>query len=30
MNIRPATEADISAIMDIERTPGFEAYVGRP
>lgn len=29
MLTRPATEADIPAIMDIERTPGFEAYVGR-
>ena len=24
-----ATEADISAIMEIERTPGFEGFVGR-
>jgi RimJ/RimL family protein N-acetyltransferase len=24
-----ASEADISAIMDIERTPGFENFVGR-
>ena len=29
MNIRPAGPADIPAIMEIERTPGFEAYVGR-
>lgn len=29
MLIRPATEADIPAIMEIERTPGFERYVGR-
>ncbi|HZG30681.1 MAG TPA: GNAT family protein [Ensifer sp.] len=29
MLIRPATEADIPVIMEIERTPGFEAYVGR-
>ncbi len=29
MLIRPATEADIPAIMDIERTEGFDAYVGR-
>lgn len=29
MLIRPATEADIPAIMEIERTEGFEAYVGR-
>lgn len=29
MLIRPAAEADIPVIMEIERTPGFEAYVGR-
>jgi len=29
MFTRPATESDISTIMDIERTEGFEAYVGR-
>jgi RimJ/RimL family protein N-acetyltransferase len=29
MLIRPATEADIPVIMEIERTEGFEAYVGR-
>jgi ribosomal protein S18 acetylase RimI-like enzyme len=29
MLIRPAAEADIPAIMEIERTEGFEAYVGR-
>lgn len=29
MPIRPATEADIPAIMAIERSPGFEAFVGR-
>lgn len=29
MLIRPASEADIPTIMDIERTEGFEAYVGR-
>jgi diamine N-acetyltransferase len=29
MTIRPATPADLPAVMDIERTPGFEAYVGR-
>ncbi|MET3613948.1 RimJ/RimL family protein N-acetyltransferase [Rhizobium aquaticum] len=29
MFVRPATEADLAAIMDIERTPGFDAYVGR-
>ena len=29
MLIRPATEADIPIIMEIERMPGFEAYVGR-
>jgi RimJ/RimL family protein N-acetyltransferase len=29
MTIRPASEADILAIMAIERSPGFDAYVGR-
>ncbi len=29
MLTRQATEADIPAIMEIERTEGFEAYVGR-
>lgn len=29
MDLRHATEADIPAIMEIERTPGFEDYVGR-
>jgi diamine N-acetyltransferase len=29
MELRHATEADIAAIMEIERTPGFENYVGR-
>lgn len=29
MLIHPATEADIPVIMEIERTEGFEAYVGR-
>lgn len=29
MNIRPAGPVDIPAIMAIERTPGFETYVGR-
>ncbi|WP_354556529.1 GNAT family N-acetyltransferase [Rhizobium aquaticum] len=28
MGIRAATEADIPAIMDIERTPGFEQFFG--
>ncbi|MCD2172737.1 GNAT family N-acetyltransferase [Rhizobium sp. C4] len=29
MNIRPATLSDLPAIMAIERTEGFDAYVGR-
>ena len=29
VTLRPATPADIETIMDIERQPGFEAYVGR-
>lgn len=29
MNIRPATLSDLPAIMEIERTGGFDAYVGR-
>lgn len=29
MELRHATEDDIPAIMEIERTPGFEVYVGR-
>mgnify|MGYP000754142352 CR=1 FL=1 len=29
MLIRPATEADLPAIMEIERTPGFEQFFGR-
>ncbi|HWU61435.1 MAG TPA: GNAT family N-acetyltransferase [Ensifer sp.] len=29
MNIRPATLSDLPAIMKIERTEGFDAYVGR-
>jgi RimJ/RimL family protein N-acetyltransferase len=29
MTIRPATEADIPAIMEIERMPGFERFFGR-
>lgn len=29
MFTRPATEAEIPVIMEIERTEGFEAYVGR-
>ena len=29
MTVRLATEADVPAIMEIERTPGFEQFVGR-
>ena len=29
MSVERATEADIPAIMAVERTPGFEAHVGR-
>jgi diamine N-acetyltransferase len=29
MSVEPSTEADIPAIMTIERGPGFEGFVGR-
>ena len=29
MSVEPATEADIAAIMEVERRPGFEDLVGR-
>jgi len=29
LTVRPAAEADLAAIMAIERGPGFEAFVGR-
>ena len=29
MSVEPASEADIPAIMAVERTPGFEGLVGR-
>src|ERR1700723_760680 len=29
MTLRPAADADLAAVMAIERTPGFERFVGR-
>lgn len=29
MSLHPATEADLPAIMRIERTPGYELFIGQ-